>query len=121
RARADCRSKSFRALAVECLGNVSRLFPADVLPERRDIRAPRIPERNCKQGKRQHTKSDVNERQSRRRKAEKPAHVSSILNRQYNSSTESHIAKPTCPTEGLRQPLSGWRRKEPNNDKRTVY
>src|SRR5262249_62024928 len=120
RARADCRSKSFRALAVECLGNVSRLFPADVLPERRDIRAPRIPERNCKQGKRQHTKSDVNERQSRRRKAEKPAHVSSILNRQYDCSTESHIAKPTCPPEGLHQPFTTLMATEPNKEQRTV-
>src|SRR4051794_28527335 len=37
-------------------------------------RTPRIPERNCKQGKRQHTKYDVNKRQSGAREAEKPAH-----------------------------------------------
>src|SRR5258708_6017131 len=120
-ARGDCSTKSFRALVIECLGKFLRLFPTDVLPERREIRAPRIPEQNCKQRKRQHTKSDVNERQSRRRKAEKPAHSSSILNRQYDWNTESHIAKPTCPPEGLRQPFTRLAAKEPNNDKRTVY
>src|SRR5262249_9721263 len=119
-AHGDCSSKAFRPLAIECLGKFLRLFPTDVLPERRDIRAPCIPERNCKQGKLQHTKSDVNERQSRRRKAEKPAHVSSILNRKYDCSTESHIAKPTCPPEGLHQPFTTLMATEPNKEQRTV-
>jgi hypothetical protein len=43
-ARGDCSSKSFRAPAIECLGKSLRLFPTDVLAERREIRAPRIPQ-----------------------------------------------------------------------------